>query len=251
MSTAGTVDYTPEPPIAHIEFFHPKGNSLPTRVLDELIGAFRKAAAVPALRVVVLQSRGEGAFCGGANLDELKTIGDFESGKAYFMRIAQLLAAMNDFPGCIITKVHGRAVGGGVGLIAASDFVCARDDASVRLSEISLGIGPFVIRPSVIRKAGLSAFTTLSLDSGSWYSARWAEARGLYNRVVKEEEDLNQVVEQLSEDLAASGPFATVALKRAIQEDKGNWSALLERSAEQSAELLMTEHTQELLKRLS
>lgn len=249
MTDSGTVVYTASPPLAHIEFYHPKGNSLPSRILEELTLAFRRASEEPDLRVITLQSRGDGAFCGGANLDELRAIRDFESGKAYFMRIAELLTAMRDTPGCIIAKVQGPAVGGGVGLIAASDFVCAGQDAPVRLSEVSLGIGPFVIGPAVIRKIGLSAFSTLSLDAGTWYDAHWARSFGLYNRVVESHVELDRVAEQLAGDLAASGPSAVTTLKRELWRGENDWPARLEESAEQSAKLLMTEHTQRLLHR--
>ena len=178
MNTSGTVSVSAANKIAAITFSHPKGNSLPGNLLRELAASIDDAGKDPGIRAIVLQSAGEKTFCAGASFDELVTLKTLDEGKAFFMGFARVILAMKNCPKCIVTRVRGKAVGGALGIIAASDHVLAHGSASVRLSELSLGIGPFVIAPALGRKIGLKALTELSVST-EWRDAGWAERCGL------------------------------------------------------------------------
>ena len=232
--------------VGTISFYHPKSNSLPGSLLTELAETITKLGKNENVSVIILKSEGEKAFCAGASFDELIAINDFERGKKFFMGFAKVINAMRKCPKFIITRVQGKVVGGGVGIVAASDYSFAVETASVKLSELALGIGPFVVGPAVERKIGKSAFAEMSIDY-DWRYAKWAEAKGLYNKVFSTIEELNEEVSNLSKKLSEGSPAAMCELKKVIWEGTENWDELLEQRAEISGKLVLSDFTKKYI----
>lgn len=226
--------------IAEVIFFHPKSNSLPGKLLREIADIFNELADNNDAKVIILKSEGENAFCAGASFDELLEIKDFETGKNFFMGFVLLINAMRKCPKFIIVRVHGKAVGGGVGIAAAADYSLAVNSASVKLSELALGIGPFVVGPAVERKIGKSAFSQMSIDC-YWHTASWAKEKGLFNEVYETIEELDNAVNILASKLAESSLPAMKKLKEVLWEGTENWNELLEKRAEISGELILSD----------
>jgi methylglutaconyl-CoA hydratase len=243
MPEQGSVTLETISQISTIEFHHPKGNSLPGKLLQELADSIIEAGRIEDSRVVVIRSKGDGAFCAGASFDELLAISDEVQGKQFFMGFARVINAMRSCPKLIIARVQGKTVGGGIGIAASGDYTLAHSSASVKLSELALGIGPFVVGPAVGRKTGMSAFATLSLDARNWYDADWAEQKGLYNRVVDSIKELDKAVDTLAGDLASSNPESMRELKHIMWQSTGHWSSTLEQRAEISGRLVVSEFT--------
>lgn len=239
----GGVSYTVENGIGHIEFYHPKSNSLPGKVLKQLAETIQSAGADTESKVLVLRSKGEGAFCAGASFDELISIEDFETGKEFFMGFARVINAARKCPKFIIGRVHGKAVGGGVGLAAAVDYCLATEHSSVKLSELAVGIGPFVVGPAVERKIGTSAMSMLAINATEWRSPRWAWDMGLYAHVYHNILELDEAIAELATKLAASNPEAMAELKKVFWEGTENWDELLETRAEKSGRLVLSDFT--------
>lgn len=226
--------------IAEIIFYHEKSNSLPGNLLREIANKFNQLSIDENAKVIILKSEGDKAFCAGASFDELLEIKDFETGKNFFMGFAVLINAMRKCPKFIIARVQGKAVGGGVGIVAASDYALAVSSASVKLSELALGIGPFVVGPAVERKIGKSAFAQMSIDY-DWYPANWALAEGLFAEVYETVEELDAVVYALAEKLAEGSADAMKKLKEVLWEGTENWDELLEKRAEISGQLILSD----------
>ena len=169
--------------ITTIEFFHPQSNSLPGKMLDDLANAILHSGEDKECHVIILRSGGEKSFCAGASFDELSVIKDKEEGLKFFSGFAKVINAMRTCPKFIIGRIQGKCVGGGVGLAASVDYAIATEKAEIKLSELAVGIGPFVVGPAVERKMGLAAFSQLSIDSSSWRSAEWAAVKGLFAEV--------------------------------------------------------------------
>jgi methylglutaconyl-CoA hydratase len=198
--------------IATVSFYHPKSNSLPASLLADIAGRITAAGKHPATRVVVIRSEGAGSFCAGASFDELKQINSPESGKEFFMGFARVMNAMRKCAKPIITRVQGKVVGGGVGIVAASDYVLAVHEAPMRLSELAVGIGPFVVGPAIERRIGKSAFSAMALDA-DWRDANWCMHHGLYTRLCDNLPALDQVLGTLAHRLAAFNPEAISKLR--------------------------------------
>jgi methylglutaconyl-CoA hydratase len=243
----GTVSYSSENNIGTIEFYHPKGNSLPGSVLRQLAATIIKAGEEDQNHVLVIRSGGDGAFCAGASFDELTAISSMNEGKSFFMGFANVINAMRTCPKMIICRVHGKTVGGGLGILAASDYVIALKGSSVKLSELSLGIGPFVVGPSVRRKMGDSAFSTIALDAKTWYSSEWALSKGLFNNVAESIAELDTSVKKLASELASSNPEALAHMKEIFWQGTGHWSATLEQRAEISGKLVLSKFTKQYI----
>lgn len=247
MSENGSITVEIKNNIGTIEFYHPKGNSLPGELLRELAKKITEVGSNPNAHVIVLRSKGSGAFCGGASFDELVTIDSEEEGKHFFMGFALVLNAMRKCPKLIIVRIHGKTVGGGVGVAAAGDYTFAHESASIKLSELALGIGPFVVGPAVQRKVGVSAFCTLSIDATRWYDAVWAREKGLYARVLSSQEELDKKVEELAHNLANSSPEAMKELKTVLWKSTDHWDSLLEQRAEISGRLVLSDYTKNFI----
>jgi len=228
--------------IATVSFYHPKGNSLPAALLRDIAGRITSVSQHPATRVVVIRSEGAGTFCAGASFDELKQIATAEAGKEFFMGFARVILSMRRCPKPIISRVQGKVVGGGVGIVAASDYVIAVPEAPVRLSELAVGIGPFVVGPAIERRIGTAAFSALALDA-DWRDAEWCRATGLYTRICDNTQALDQVLGTLSHKLAAYNPDAITKLKAALWDGTDSWDQLLEERAAMSGTLVLSEFT--------
>lgn len=239
----GSVDTLVNNGIASITFEHPAQNSLPGRLLGELADAVTAAGKKESVKVIILQSGGERTFCAGASFDELISIKDFETGKRFFMGFANVINAMRECPKFIIGRVQGKAVGGGVGLCAATDYCIATKWASVKLSELAIGIGPFVVGPAVERKMGKSAMTHLAVNATEWQTAQWAKEKGLFNEVFETAEQMDAYIAHLAEKLASSNPEAMRLLKQAFWEGAENWRSLLEERAAMSGRLVLSDFT--------
>jgi methylglutaconyl-CoA hydratase len=235
--------------IATISFYHPAQNSLPAALLDELTKQIGIAGNSIQTRVILLKSGGERTFCAGASFDELLQIKDKEAGAVFFSGFARVINACRKSPKIIIARVQGKAVGGGVGLAAAADYCMATEAASIKLSELAIGIGPFVISPAVIRKVGLPAFSQLTIHASDFQTAQWAKEKGLYNEVYADIRSLDNAVDILAEKLASYHPEALAGLKQILWEGTGDWDNLLNERAATSGELVLSEFTQQALQR--
>lgn len=242
MSETGRVTITRDQGIARVTFYHPKSNSLPGQLLADIAQAVTDCGQDESIRVVVLQSEGERAFCAGASFDELLSIRDTDQGKTFFMGFARLILAVRACPKFVIARIQGKAVGGGVGVAAAADYALARDTAAIKLSELAIGFGPFVIGPAVSRKMGVSAFNTLTIDT-AWRGAEWARDNGLYVDIFESLEALDEAVDKLAVKLSAYNLEAMAALKKIMFEGTDHWPALLEERAEYSGRLVLSEFT--------
>jgi methylglutaconyl-CoA hydratase len=229
--------------IATIEFGHTASNSLPSILLDRLTNELQKISENEAVSVIILKSEGEKAFCAGASFDELITIDTLEEGKKFFSGFANVINAMKTCSKLIIGSVQGKAVGGGVGLAAACDYVLATEAASIKLSELTIGIGPFVIAPAVERKIGLAGFSELTLAATEWKNAYWAKEKGLFAKVFKTHEELTKETQNLAEKLASYNPQALAEIKKTLWKGTENWNNLLTERAAISGELVVSEFT--------
>jgi methylglutaconyl-CoA hydratase len=228
--------------IGRIEFFHPQSNALPSAILRDLAAAVTAVGADPAARVIVLQSGGTGPFCAGASFDELTAIAGPEQGQEFFSGFARVILAMIRAPKFVISRVHGKAAGGAVGLIAASDFSMAVSKASAKLSELAVGIGPFVVGPVIEKKIGLAAFGAMSVDA-DWRDAAWGERHGLYAKLFDDVTAMDDAVTALATTLAASNPEAMAMLKRVFWAGTEQWDTLLAERASMSGTLVLSDFT--------
>jgi methylglutaconyl-CoA hydratase len=228
--------------IGRIEFFHPKGNSLPGALLTELAATVTRVGADPAARVIVLTSGGTGPFCAGASFDELTSITEPVQGQEFFSGFARVILAMIRAPKFVITRVHGKAAGGAVGLVAASDYSFAMTSASAKLSELAVGIGPFVVGPVIERKIGLAAYGAMSVDA-DWRDAAWCERHGLYSRLYDDQRAMNDAVESLATTLAASNPEAMAQLKHVFWQGTEGWDLVLADRAAMSGRMVLSDFT--------
>lgn len=208
--------------------------------------AVHNAGLDPETAVIVICSEGNGAFCGGASFAELQAVSDAQSGKKFFMGFAQLIIEMIRCPKMIVTRVHGKAVGGGVGIIAASDYVLATEGAAIRLSELAIGLGPFVVGPAIERKIGMGPFSAMTVDA-DWRDAHWAERHGLYAEVHPDTESLDAALVKRVSMLTASNPQSMAKLKEIFWKGTEDWSALLESRAEMSGTLVLSEYTRKAI----
>ena len=226
-----------------ITFFHPQSNALPRKILGELAQAIRSASDNTDNRVVVLKSAGERAFCAGASFDELVAIETAEQGEHFFSGFSDVILAIRSCPLLVICRVQGKAVGGGVGLAAAADYTMATQHAALKLSELAIGIGPFVVGPAVERKLGTAAFSALAMDASSWRTAEWGLQKGLYAQLFNTPEELDAGVEALASRLASSSPAAMKSLKKMFWQGTDHWEQLLADRAKVSGALVLSDFT--------
>ena len=229
--------------IATITFYHPQSNSMPGSQLNMLATEIEKLGKNPTAKVIVLKSEGDKAFCAGASFDELIAIKDYESGLKFFSGFASVINAMRKAPKFIIVRIQGKTVGGGVGIACSADYTFAVDSASVKLSELAIGIGPFVVGPAVERKIGSSAFCQLTINASEWQTAEWAKQKGLYNQVFSNIEEMDKGIETLSQILASSNPEAMEMLKKEMWKGTENWDQLLIERASMSGKLVLSDFT--------
>lgn len=243
----GDVSYLINKNIAVLKFQHPKSNALPGNILKKLADTITELGNNSEVKVIVLKSEGEKAFCAGASFDELLEIKNFDQGKEFFMGFARVINAARKCPKFIIGKIQGKAVGGGVGMAAAVDYCLATTAASVKLSELAIGIGPFVVGPAVERKIGKGPFSELAINATEWRNAAWAKEKGLYAEVFDSISELDKAAENLSEKLSQSSPVAMALLKKALWQGADDWDSLLEKRAEMSGKLVLSEFTRKAI----
>lgn len=234
--------------VTTIEFYHPAHNSLPGHLLSELTKAIYEAGGDKNTHIIVLKGAGERTFCAGASFTELVSISDFDTGKTFFLGFANVINAIRKCGKIVIGRIHGKAVGGGVGLAAACDYSVATKYASVRLSELAVGIGPFVIGPAVERKVGLSAFSHMAITPDDWRLAEWAKAKDLYTEVFDSTEEMDDYITQMTSYLATKSPEALSLLKKVFWEGTDHWDDLLDERAAMSGELILKDFAKNSIK---
>lgn len=233
--------------IATVEFGHPASNSFPSVLLERLEKEFDKLSDDESVKLIILKSEGEKAFCAGASFDELLAVQNMEQGKVFFSGFANVINAMRKCKKLVIGRIHGKTVGGGVGLAAACDYCFATEQASIKLSELSIGIGPFVIAPAIERKMGVAALAELTLAAHEWKNAYWAQEKGLYARVFDNAREMDKELQFFSEKLAGYNPQALTEMKKALWVGTDHWNTLLSERAAVSGELVLSEFTRNAL----
>ena len=234
--------------VGYIEFFHPAHNSLPGDLLAKLAQTITESGENSDIKVIVLKSGGDRTFCAGASFNELININDAATGKIFFSGFANVINAMRKCPKFIIGRVQGKTVGGGVGLAASTDYCMATKFASIKLSELNIGIGPFVVGPAIERKMGLSAMSQIAIDANSFYTAEWAENKGLFTNVFDTTKDLDEAVKTTAEHLCTYNTEAMLEMKKVFWQGTDNWDDLLAERAATSGKLVLSEFTKEKLK---
>ncbi|AVR44717.1 enoyl-CoA hydratase [Christiangramia fulva] len=235
--------------IATIEFGHPASNSFPAVLLERLEKEISKLSDEDSAKIILLRSEGEKAFCAGASFNELVAIDNMQAGKLFFSGFANVINAMRKCKKLIIGRIQGKTVGGGVGLIAACDYAMATEAAAIKLSELSIGIGPFVIAPAVERKIGVAALAELSLAAHEWKNAYWAQEKGLYAKVLENISELDKELELFTEKLASYNPEALYEMKKVFWQGTYHWSELLLKNAAISGELVLSDFTKKALEK--
>ena len=233
--------------IATITFGHPASNSFPSELLERLTNELISIGKNASVAIIILKSQGEKAFCAGASFDELMAISNLKEGTQFFLGFANVINAMRTCEKLIIGCLQGKTVGGGVGLAAACDYVLATNQAAIKLSEFTIGIGPFVIEPAVKRKIGVSGVAELTLDATEWKTANWAKEKGLYARVFETMNELDAALETLSLQLVSYNPEALLKMKKTLWQGTENWNTLLAERAAVSGELVVSEFTKKAL----
>ena len=246
-NTSGSLLTTIENKIATVEFGHPASNSFPRSLLDLLTLEINNLSSNEAISIIILKSKGTKAFCAGASFDELLAVSNPEEGLEFFSGFAHLINAMRSCSKLIIGRIHGKAVGGGVGIAAACDYVFATVEASIKLSELAIGIGPFVIEPAVSRKIGKTAMTEMTLDAEQWKSAAWALEKGLYAKVLENQVKLDIELGHFTQKLASYNPEALAEMKKVIWEGTENWDTLLLERAAITGQLVLSDFTRKAL----
>ncbi|MEP6711029.1 MAG: enoyl-CoA hydratase-related protein [Ferruginibacter sp.] len=235
--------------ITSIEFFHPQSNSLPAKILDALTKEIHFAGTHDETKLIILKSVGEKSFCAGASFDELVAIQTEAEGLRFFSGFANLINAMRKCPKFIIARIQGKCVGGGVGLAAAADYAIATNNAEIKLSELAIGIGPFVVGPVVERKIGMAAFAALAIDAGMWRNSEWAKKKGLFAEVHENIENMDEALFRLANNLAHANPAAMAELKNIFWKDTSHWDTLLTERAAISGKLILSTFSREAIRK--
>jgi len=235
--------------IGTISFSHPASNSFPSVLLDRLVENINRLSDDDNVHVIILKSEGDRAFCAGASFDELVAIKTLLDGEKFFSGFANVINAMRTCKKIIIGRVQGKAVGGGVGIVSACDYVFALESADIKLSELSIGIGPFVIEPAVERKIGLAAFSELTIDATHWQTAYWAQKKGLFNKVFEKTREMDAAIEQLASKLASYNIESLVEMKKIFWKNTEHWNDLLIQRAKVSGKLVLSDFTKNALQK--
>jgi methylglutaconyl-CoA hydratase len=235
--------------ITTIEFFHPQSNSLPGKILHDLAVAINHAGHDPDTHVVILRSAGEKTFCAGASFDELVAITTEAEGLKFFSGFAHVINAMRTCPKFIIGRIQGKAVGGGVGMVASVDYAIATEAAEIKLSELAIGIGPFVVGPAVERKIGTAAFSALAIDATGWRNAEWAKRKGLFAEVHENIVNMDEAIQRLAHNLSHSSPQAMAEMKKIFWKGTEHWDTLLIERARISGRLVLSEFTKKAIEK--
>lgn len=233
--------------IATVEFGHPASNSFPGELLQRLTDELNLLSNNPDVNLIVLRSEGEGAFCAGASFDELLAVSTLEQGAVFFSGFANVINAMRNCSKLIVGRIHGKTVGGGVGLAAACDYALATEGSAIKLSEFTIGIGPFVIAPAVERKMGVAALGEMTLAAHEWKNAYWAQEKGLYAKVFDNVQELDKELDIFTQKLGGYNPEALADMKKVLWEGTENWETLLAERAKISGRLVLSDFTKNAL----
>lgn len=233
--------------IATVAFYHPASNSFPRTLLNKLTAEIDSLSENSTVTVIILRSEGSGAFCAGASFDELLAVENEEQGAEFFSGFAHLINAMRNCSKIIIGRIHGKSVGGGVGIAAACDYAFATQESAIKLSELAIGIGPFVIEPAVSKKIGKTAMTEMTLAAHEWKSATWANHKGLFAKVLENEVELDEELSNFALKLASYNPEALLEMKKIIWQGTENWGSLLLERAQISGKLVLSDFTKSAL----
>jgi len=247
INSEGNLSIVIENAIARVIFSHPLSNSFPSKLLAQLATQLNELSNNESVNIIVLQSEGIGAFCAGASFDELLSINTVHDGTTFFSGFANVLNAMRSCSKLIIGRIHGKAVGGGVGLASACDYAFATNQSEIKLSEIAIGIGPFVIEPAVSRKIGKTAFSEMTLSPSEWKSAHWAKTNGLFAELSETTEELDLKINAFTNKLASYNPEALIELKKILWQGTENWEQLLYERAAISGKLVLSDFTKKAL----
>lgn len=245
----GTIETIISEKIATLQFFHPSSNSFPSTLLQELTHEINSLSKNDNVSIIVLKSQGTGAFCAGASFDELLSVSNYEEGSLFFSGFANVINAMRKCPKLIIGRVHGKAVGGGVGLAAACDYTFASMKSEIKLSEIAIGIGPFVIEPVVSRKIGKTAMSEMTLNPTAWKTSKWAHEKGLFSEIFESIDELDIRVEEYTKELSSYNEEALYEMKKVLWEGTDNWDTLLYERASISGKLVLSDFTKKALEK--
>jgi methylglutaconyl-CoA hydratase len=243
----GHVKVEREHGIATIEFFHPQSNSLPGQLLHTLAKHIHSEGLDKKNKLIILRSGGDRVFCSGASFDELASISNREQGNRFFAGFAEVINAMRKAPQFIIARIQGKCIGGGVGLAAAADYAIATDNADVKLSELAVGIGPFVVGPAVQRKIGLAAFSEMAIDAGTWRHADWARRKGLFSELHSSIELVDDAIVRLGNTLSHSSPEAMHEIKKMLWAGTEHWDELLAERAGISGRLILSDYSKQFI----
>lgn len=235
--------------VSTVEFFHPKSNSLPGDILEELVKQIHVAGTHHETKVIVLKSAGDRSFCAGASFDELALIKNEAEGLKFFSGFANVINAMRKCPKFIIGRIQGKCVGGGVGLAAAVDYAIALNTAEIKLSELAIGLGPFVIGPVVERKIGNAAFSALAIDAAIWRNSEWAKKKNMFAEVHETTENMDESIFRLANHLAQSSLQAMAQMKKMLWKGTENWDELLKQNAAISGKLALSEFTKNAIEK--
>ena len=249
ISKSGTITTSILNQVATIEFSHPSSNSFPSTLLQELTDEINTLSKIDSASIIILKSSGTGAFCAGASFDELLSINNYEDGSRFFSGFANVINAMRKCPKLIIGRIHGKAVGGGVGLAAACDYAFATNKSDVKLSEIAIGIGPFVIEPAVSRKIGKMAMSEMTLNPTAWKTSKWAFEKGLYSEIFDSIEELDKRLDEYTNELASYNYDALFEIKKVLWEGTNCWDSLLYERAAISGRLVLSDFTKNALEK--
>ena len=243
------VQYTIDDSIATVEFFHPEQNSLPGNILAQLANMITEVGNMSEVKVIILKSGGDRTFCAGASFQELIAIDDAATGKVFFSGFANVINAMRKCPKFIIGRIQGKTVGGGVGIAASTDYCMATQFASIKLSELNVGIGPFVVSPAIERKMGVSALSQIAIDANTFYDANWAREKGLFAQVFESIEAMDEAVQKFAEHLCTYNPEAMFEMKKVFWRGTEDWDNLLAERAAISGRLVLSDFTKEKLQK--
>ena len=249
ISKSGTITTSILNQVATIEFSHPASNSFPSTLLQELTDEINTLSKNDSVSIIILKSAGTGAFCAGASFDELLSVSNYEEGSRFFSGFANVINAMRKCPKLIIGRIHGKAVGGGVGLASACDYSFATTKSEIKLSEIAIGIGPFVIEPAVSRKIGKMAMSEMTLNPTAWKTSKWAFEKGLFSEVFENIEDLDIRLEEYTNELSSYNPDALLEMKKVLWEGTSHWDSLLYERAAISGRLVLSDFTKNALEK--
>jgi methylglutaconyl-CoA hydratase len=247
--SSGTIYTSTNQKIATITFGHPSSNAFPTELLQRLIDTIARVSEDKEINMIVLKSEGDRSFCAGAFFDELLVIDDEAQGTAFFMGFANLMNAMRTSPKIIMARIQGKAVGGGVGIAAAADYCYATEAADIKLSELSVGLGPFVIAPAVERKIGKSGLTELALGAHEWQTAYWAKEKGLFAKVFESIREMDEEIELFSSKISGYSSEGLAALKALLWKGTEDWGTLLPEYAAINGKLVLSDFTKKALQK--